>query len=260
MADSKKNGFTETALNTAAADAFLQWLSLSETQRRSFQALAGEIDTASSLVSVSVEKLTDQFRDLAGFVTEQSQQLESVLGGDNRFVVDGQELSLADLFEELQEYLGDPDRKSAETSERIAKIAQSVEEQNQSRAKAFQDSAKRSEEISRAIRSMITSMQFQDRTAQRLELIKETLKFLSTLTMEQENQTRETFPNLGDVTVDAERIMNAVSQLHLGEMRERFVKNALEGNVSGLDGDDWTGTASEGEVEHSDASDDVELF
>ena len=91
----------------AVANALLQWISLSETQRRSFKALATEIDTASSLVEVSTDKLASQFKELVGFATEQSQRLDSILAKGSRVLVGDQELDLTDVFDDLQENLSD---------------------------------------------------------------------------------------------------------------------------------------------------------
>ena len=369
MAKNNNTGIAGGVSDEAVAEMFLQWLSLSETQRRSFTALAGEIDTASSLVEVSTDKLADQFKQLVGFAADQSKQLESILAKGSRVVVDGEELDLTDVFGDLQENLSDlvnkivivseqavtmmyaledlqGNVKSAEScvkeirdltnrtnmlalnakiesaragsagagfsvvadevrtlstsiasvsdrineqmtavsqgvqrgyttlqevatmdmsenilaKERIEKLMESVVRQSNEFGQTIQNTASQSQEISSTIGSMITGMQFQDRTAQRLELIKETLKFLSDLSNEQEGRTREAFPDLGEAVVDADRIMQAVSQLHLGEMRERFIKNALEGNNTDLDGDGGAGDEGPGGVEHSEASDDIELF
>ncbi|RVU37763.1 hypothetical protein EOI86_00190 [Hwanghaeella grinnelliae] len=366
MAKNKKTDASGDLPDEAVAKAFLQWISLSETQRRSFTALATEIDTASSLVEVSTDKLAAQFKELVGFAAEQSRQLESILTKGSRVDVNGEELDLADVFDDLQENLSDLVNKIVIVSEqavtmmyaledlqgnvklaescvkeirdltnrtnmlalnakiesaragsagagfsvvadevrtlsgsiasvserineqmtavsqgvergyqtlqdvatmdmsenilakeRIEQLMESVVRQSNDFGRTIQNTASQSQEMTSTIGAMITGMQFQDRTAQRLELIKETLKFLSDLTSEQEARTRELYPDLGEAEVDAERILQAVSQLHLGEMRERFIKNALEGNETNLDGVEEDSTDG---ADHSEASDDIELF
>lgn len=348
-------------------DNIKRWITVSDAVRRTNSALSEEIETASNLVEASTDRLSSQFRQLVTHANEQSSQLREILASANQISLDGEEVDLSTVFNELQANLeGLVDRvikvseqgvtmiynledllgnvEAAEecvreiqditkhtnllalnakieavrageagagfsvvadevrqlskniaslsnrineqmnavsagvqkghemlrevttldmsdnilAKEKIHMVMQSVIDQSQVFGEILGTSLDRSQDISNLIGTMTVGMQFQDRTAQRLSLIRETLSFLSEICGDLERKSREEFPDVQATEEGLAWLETMVSQLHLGEMRERFIRHALTGEGdSGLE--EMPESSSEG-VAHQDASDDIELF
>ncbi|NVK18296.1 MAG: hypothetical protein HWE30_06360 [Methylocystaceae bacterium] len=114
-----------------------------------------------------------------------------------------------------------------------------------------------SEEICAGFSDVVTKIQFQDRTAQRLSVISGALVSLG---MMMENAEKETVSsNVLSPQIEKEErwIKDLVSNMHLGEVRERFIKHALFDHVEQYF---ETEEEQDNKVNFVDASDDIELF
>lgn len=135
--------------------------------------------------------------------------------------------------------------------EKLEKILTSLMEKNKEMEMTLYSTADDSKEISKNISSIVTGMQFQDRTVQRLALISQVMGVLSTIGNEAEQSVYEILPDLKDREFDESWLQEIVKEMFLGEMKERFINNVmLKGEID----------SPVEEVEHVEASDDIELF
>ena len=116
------------------------------------------------------------------------------------------------------------------------------------------DAVRESEAISADVTGMVTGIQFQDRTKQRLEHVVDTLQVIGKALEEIRSSTTREVPELAAATeTDLGWIKDLLSRYTMSDMRERFVAQILEGKPV-----DW-GDASAGEGTPS-SSGSMELF
>lgn len=102
------------------------------------------------------------------------------------------------------------------------------------------DALKESEAISADVAGMITGIQFQDRTKQRLEHVVDTLHVLGEALDEIKAITAKEVPEVAAPSApDHEWIKNLLSRYTMSELRERFVAQILDGQAGDW-GDDKT--------------------
>lgn len=117
--------------------------------------------------------------------------------------------------------------------------------------KMLEDTGKRAHCLHQSIADIVVRMQFQDRTNQRFSRIAATLKVMIDMLSSMEDKTIHVCDDINYIDPDHPWLEKMIAELHLNEMRERFVKHIL------LDEKDKQESSA---VEHSDASDDIELF
>jgi methyl-accepting chemotaxis protein len=84
--------------------------------------------------------------------------------------------------------------------------------------------------ISADVNGMITGIQFQDRTKQRLEHVVDTLNVVSEAFRDIMSNTRTAAPEVADVREpDVTWVKSLLSRFTMSEMRERFVAHVLDG-------------------------------
>jgi len=92
------------------------------------------------------------------------------------------------------------------------------------------DAVKEAALISADVGGMITGVQFQDRTKQRLEHVVDTLRVVGEAIDEVKRCTAEAVPEVGAASArDADWVKQLLERYTLGEMRERFVAHILDG-------------------------------
>lgn len=92
------------------------------------------------------------------------------------------------------------------------------------------DAVKESEVISADVAGMVTGIQFQDRTKQRLEHVVDTLHAIDLAIDALKHDTVTTVPEISDAaTPDMDWVKNLLQGYKLSEMRERFVEQILDG-------------------------------
>jgi len=90
------------------------------------------------------------------------------------------------------------------------------------------DAVKESGRISSDVDGMVTGIQFQDRTKQRLEHVVDTLQVIGEAIAEIKLATAREVPELaGATTIDSDWVKALLSRYTMSEMRERFVTHLL---------------------------------
>ncbi len=144
-----------------------------------------------------------------------------------------------------------------EQKDRICEFLKNVISQNEEIEKVLDKTASEAETLTAHVGEIITQMQFQDRTNQRLAHVSTTLRVIVDMlvALEKEAQCVDGVAETQDI--NRAWVEKIISDMNLGEIRERFVKLALlEGNENILE----TLMETEEEIAHSSASDDIELF
>jgi len=348
------------------------WMQLSDVERRSFAALCKEVDTARELVEVSTERLSVQFRELAGSASDQARELLQIIEYASDVDVDGERMELSEVIRYLDGMLSDmvskivrisengitimyaldellEHVKSAEScvsdiqsltrhtnqlalnakieamraghhgrgfsvvadevrhlskhitelsgrireqmdavsasvnssyatlqdvtsidmsenilaKERIDSVMESLLRQNAHFSEVMNNTAERSEQLAQTIGGMVTGIQFQDRTSQRLTGIVDTLKVLGDASARQHELTRKRCEGLTVPETDTAWIQEIIESLRLGESRQRFIRYALQGAAPSEDEDNeetGEGAGKQGGVAYQDSPDDIELF
>jgi hypothetical protein len=157
-----------------------------------------------------------------------------------------QKRALLGLANEVQTSCDLLETSVRDLSEHFMQLA-SIAQTQESRVNSSGDKARL---FSDNIAEIVTKMQFQDRTNQRLSLIISTLKVIAESSNDLEGKTFDLTGNKPSDSEDTEWINPIIEKLHLGEMKERFIRHVLfdEPHV---------GDTS---IDHVKASDDIELF
>ena len=144
-----------------------------------------------------------------------------------------------------------------EEKDRIVELVKSVIKESENMERELDETASDADILSSRVNEIITQLQFQDRTNQRLTHVSTTLRVIAGMLDAIEKEAL-CVDGIGPVPeINKEWVDKIISDMHLGEIRERFVKLALiEGNDNLFHEDDQ----SEEIVAHSTASDDIELF
>ena len=91
------------------------------------------------------------------------------------------------------------------------------------------DAVKEAGMISADVDGMVTGIQFQDRTRQRLEHVVDTLHVINQALEEIKSSTATDLPELAGAVPDIEWVKKLVERFTMGEMRARFVAQLLDG-------------------------------
>ena len=123
----------------------------------------------------------------------------------------------------------------------------------------MESSGQVSKNVAVNVSELITILQFQDRTKQRLENINDTMTVLSAAAGELQTETKECANLPADsLGVDKQWLQRMITDMTLGEMRERFVTSMLMAeSTDGISDPEGPETMA---VAHSEGSDDIELF
>lgn len=181
------------------------WYGLSGAERMALSSLGHEIEVATDLIEESVENIIGCFLEINRLVAQAKSQ--QTTEDTNTSLYDSEILTKiersGDFSEEEKELL-----KSKLTHDVNARVPDL-------------------DAISQLAQQAIQDFQFQDRTKQRLDQVIETLKLMSSLLYEME---KTTIPHLSTAhkTKDERRwIETLIQHMKLGEMRQRFIRNAL---------------------------------
>ncbi|WP_431858363.1 methyl-accepting chemotaxis protein [Azospirillum sp.] len=140
--------------------------------------------------------------------------------------------------------------------ERVDKTMDSLVEQTAHFQSVLETAAGVSNEMSGTIGRMVTGMQFQDLTKQRLEAVGDSLTVMSAGLEELEDRTRGSLPAGSDIPVPQAWLDHLLDRFRLSDMRQRFVRKLLmEGTALDLHG------ALDVDAGQDDSSGgDIELF
>lgn len=90
--------------------------------------------------------------------------------------------------------------------------------------------------ISADVDGMVTGIQFQDRTKQSLEHVVDTMDVINDAIEQIRVDTAAAVPSLAELEPDTTWVKNLLDRFKLSEMRERFVKEILDGRISERNG------------------------
>lgn len=208
-------------------------------------ARAGEAGKGFAVVSDEIKSLSQSVNQLAESMRERVSA-----------VSDGLEAGR----EQLREIADVDMSENSLMKDRVGELMQSVMAQNEKFEAALEASDALSKDVSRDIATVITSLQFQDRTSQRLQGILDVLTLFNRAVqkLQSESDSDGNEP-LQAVAPDQSWYQEIIDQLTLGEMRKRFLASMIRQEKpdhreeSRRDG-------AEDAVDHSRASNDIELF
>ena len=139
--------------------------------------------------------------------------------------------------------------------ERVDKTMESLVDQTNHFQAVLETAANVSSDMSSTIGRMVTGMQFQDLTKQRLEAVNDSLAIMAAGLDELENRTRVELPASLDPRVPQDWLDELLGRFKLSEMRQRFVRKLLlEGTALDEHG------VLDVDVGQDDSSGDIELF
>lgn len=141
--------------------------------------------------------------------------------------------------------------------ERLDKTMESLVAQTTHFQEVLETAASDSSEMSRTIGLMVTRMQFQDLTKQRIEAVNDSLAIMSAGLNDLERRTLAEMPDGVEVQKPQEWLDALLQGFKLSEMRQRFVRKLLmEGSALDEHGVLDLGVAVDGDQ----VEDDIELF
>lgn len=137
------------------------------------------------------------------------------------------------------------------TRMKLKQLMDAVRMRDQQVAPIIEDAARAAQGINENISHLVTGIQFQDRTSQRLQHAIDALNFMREASQSLSEQTQTLLP---DVTIEEDRVVASMQSLlkrfTLGEVRDRFLSTILSGEQpEPIGAQDATSTANQGEVE-----------
>jgi methyl-accepting chemotaxis protein len=195
--------------------------------------------------------VADEVRELAKSV--------NVLSSEIRGQVDSISSGLKKSYGMLEEIATiDMSDENLAANARIQQIMECLVEQNDMSAGLLEDTAQTSDKITRDISAAVVSMQFQDRTIQRLQNICGAMTVLENATGVLEKQTTADMPGIpDDYKPDDSWHQELLDGCSLGDMRERFARKIFLIEPEESTSPEETGLSSDAE---NDSGDDIELF
>ena len=201
-------------------------------------ARAGEAGKGFAVVSDEVRELSKSINGISEQIGEEVRSIaEGVRKGHDRL----QMIASVDMSEQIL------------AQDNISKLMNGLTEQNEKFNEMLVNSAGISQEISADIASLITGMQFQDRTKQRIENVVSAIGSVNEMAENLENDTVSVVPEAlaGD---DQEWLHRLVESCTLNEQKERLMR-AFFGGDDEAETEDALAEGNEGEAIH-----EIELF
>lgn len=220
------------------------WCRLSQVQRRALLALSHEIKIACDLVEDSVEALTHHFLGLAQTAQQTADELQKFDFVETEVLRE----KLAQLKSSLKPRSGEQGKWDF-IEEFIQSNDANIIHQRKLNAEAVM--------LAKSFEEIVTHLQFQDRTSQRLSVISDALQSVAALVVKMHDETLEKIVLTQEDQAEDIWLQELVSEIHLSEIRERFITHALFDKCETL----FAQEPSEKEAAKcQDIDDDIELF
>jgi methyl-accepting chemotaxis protein len=187
-----------------------------------------------------------EVRDLSGHTQRLAVDMETELKAVTQGIASGhktlQRVATIDMSQNLM------------AKDRLEVLMAALIRRSESLTEVVAGAVKEAEVISADVGGMITGIQFQDRTRQRLEHVVDTLHVVDQGLEELRRTTEASLPaTASEQPVDTEWVKKLLDRFTLGELRARFVAEILEGKQHETDREPTAGPAPA-------ASGSVELF
>ncbi|WP_420549818.1 hypothetical protein [Curvivirga sp.] len=253
------------------------WSSLSDAQRAAFRALTGEVDIATNLMEAGVSALSSQFQSLANSATKLSSDMYDVLQDADKVPINGELVPLEDTILQMEHAIDElvseiaklSDQNSGEKIDKtqimvslglteslkavdhLGQLKTGLEDRHARFLEAVTISLKDSRGVAEDITKLTTTIQFQDRTSQRLQHIKDSLEVIGEMLQKIDSETTNVTSGIKERITKEELLSQLIAGFNLAEVKERFIRAALRGETI----DDEISKA-----EHLESSDDIDLF
>ncbi len=190
---------------------------------------AGTAGTAFRVVANEVRELSKVTQALAGTMKK---ELKGVTDGIAHGHETLQRVATIDLADNIL------------AKERLEVLMVALVSRNDNMETIVADAVKEAGLISADVDGMVTGIQFQDRTRQRLEHVVDTLHLLDRALEEIKSSTTADLPGLAEVAPDIEWVKKLLERFTMSEMRARFVAHLLDGELPDDFSDDTSGNSA----------------
>jgi methyl-accepting chemotaxis protein len=187
--------------------------------------------------------VANEVRDLS----KSTQELTQSMRGQLKDVTDG----IVESHDTLQRVATIDLSDNVLAKERLEVLLSALVERSESLGSIVSDAVRESNSIAGVIDGMVTGIQFQDRTRQRLEHVVDVLQVIDQAVDHLRATTREADTCApSDASDDAEWIKALLDRFTLGDVRAKFVKELIDGHMpSSLDEADPSAPSSSGSIE-----------
>lgn len=202
---------------------------------------AGEAGRGFQIVAREMRVLSNQVRDLA---TKMRSDIITVTNGIREGHASLQKVARIDMTENYQ------------MRDQLNELMADLMKRNKALSAELESTGEMSASITSDVGKLITNIQFQDRTSQRLGNLKDTLA-----TMSEASQELASDPIATDLAVEADEewLRHLIEERSLGEIRNRFVRVMLNEDEE-PEGDAHTNTESDDPQSTGTDDDDIILF
>lgn len=137
------------------------------------------------------------------------------------------------------------------TKDRLTSLIEALQRRDDQVGTIVASAAAAAEEISGQIGSMITGIQFQDRTKQRLQHVIDTLSFMAEAMADLRTRTSDRVPDLNANDVpNLDSLKDLLKRFTLSEVRDRFIASVIDGKPRPpIEDETAKGAAATGDIE-----------
>jgi methyl-accepting chemotaxis protein len=178
---------------------------------------AGEAGNAFRVVANEVRELSKSTDALAATMNEELKLVrDGLAAGQNTL----RRVATIDMSDNIM------------AKDRLDLLIKALAERSRVLATTVDSAITEAEVISGVVDGMVTGIQFQDRTKQRLEHVVDTLQVIGEAVQEVKSKTLSVAPELAQLApTDMEWVKKLLARYTMSEVRERFVAQVIDGNA-----------------------------
>ena len=200
---------------------------------------AGEAGQAFQVVAGEVRELSGATRNLAGMIQTELAAVAAAIHEGHEIL---QKVGSVDMSTNLM------------AKEKLDLMVEALITRNTSIGELAASASAEADAISRDVAGIVTGVQFQDRTKQKLEHVDDALRFLDESLAGLTQTSAEQFPDIGAAaSPDLDQLRELVARCSMSEVRSRFIERAL-GTEEAAE------AASTALQQHADSMGSIELF